>query len=479
MKISYIPEQHTQRKIAHSHKYPEVPPDYDWGKSGMAPKMNHCSDEIQRIFRRQSDKKWALRSEAPNDRKERLLSLHSAIVRFRPEIIAALYADLHKPETEASAEIENVLADIDHAVEHIDHWMSAKEIEPSPLLSTATARIMYEPRGVCLLFGPWNFPFQLLFAPMVPIIAAGNTAIAKPNEMAPATSRVSARLIRETFPEEYVGVCEGGVDKARELLDLPVDHIFFTGSPNVGQTVMAAAAKHLASVTLELGGKCPAVVDSSADLDNAAASLVAGRFYNAGQVCLCPDIIWVENSIRDEMLVRIESCIDTQFYSNGELRLDHISRIVDDRNFSRLHNYYNDALDKGATLHKGGRFDDQLRVIHPTMLLEPPNHSLIMHEEIFGPLMVIKGYDDLNEVATYTRTTGKPLALYIFSKGNDAVNVLINNIASGGVSVNGWALHWFEEQLPFGGVNQSGMGRYHGEHGFRELSHERAVLVAS
>lgn len=441
--------------------------------------MNDEMRPTQRIFRLQNDKKWDLRTETSNDRKERLLSLRSAIVKAEPEIIAALYSDLQKTDAEARVEVENVLNDIDHAVKQLDQWMSAKEVESSPTLSTATAKIIYEPRGVCLLFGPWNFPFQLLFAPLVPIIAAGNTAIAKPNEMAPATSRVSARLIQETFSEEYVAVCEGGVDTARELLDLPVDHIFFTGSPSVGRQVMAAAAKHLASVTLELGGKCPAVVDSSADLDNAAASLVAGRFYNAGQVCLCPDIIWLENSIRDEMLTRIENCIDTQFYSNGELSLDQIGKIVDDRNFSRLNNYYNDALYKGATLHKGGQFNEQIQVIHPTILLDPPDNSLIMQEEIFGPLMVIKGYDDLNEVATFTRTTGKPLALYIFSEDNDSIDALINNVASGGVSVNAWALHWFEKQLPFGGVNQSGIGRYHGEHGFRELSHERAVLVAS
>lgn len=441
--------------------------------------MNDEMRPTQRIFRLQNDKKWDLRTETSNDRKERLLSLRSAIVKAEPEIIAALYSDLQKTDAEARVEVENVLNDIDHAVKQLDQWMSAKEVESSPTLSTATAKIIYEPRGVCLLFGPWNFPFQLLFAPLVPIIAAGNTAIAKPNEMAPATSRVSARLIQETFSEEYVAVCEGGVNTARELLDLPVDHIFFTGSPSVGRQVMAAAAKHLASVTLELGGKCPAVVDSSADLDNAAASLVAGRFYNAGQVCLCPDIIWLENSIRDEMLTRIENCIDTQFYSNGELSLDQIGKIVDDRNFSRLNNYYNDALYKGATLHKGGQFNEQIQVIHPTILLDPPDNSLIMQEEIFGPLMVIKGYDDLNEVATFTRTTGKPLALYIFSEDNDSIDALINNVASGGVSVNAWALHWFEKQLPFGGVNQSGIGRYHGEHGFRELSHERAVLVAS
>lgn len=441
--------------------------------------MNDEMRPTQRIFRLQNDKKWDLRTETSNDRKERLLSLRSAIVKAEPEIIPALYSDLQKTDAEARVEVENVLNDIDHAVKQLDQWMSAKEVESSPTLSTATAKIIYEPRGVCLLFGPWNFPFQLLFAPLVPIIAAGNTAIAKPNEMAPATSRVSARLIQETFSEEYVAVCEGGVDTARELLDLPVDHIFFTGSPSVGRQVMAAAAKHLASVTLELGGKCPAVVDSSADLDNAAASLVAGRFYNAGQVCLCPDIIWLENSIRDEMLTRIQNCIDTQFYSNGELCLDQIGKIVDDRNFSRLNNYYNDALDKGATLHKGGQFNEQIQVIHPTILLDPPDNSLIMQEEIFGPLMVIKGYDDLNEVATFTRTTGKPLALYIFSEDKDSIDALINNVASGGVSVNAWALHWFEKQLPFGGVNQSGIGRYHGEHGFRELSHERAVLVAS
>lgn len=446
---------------------------------GQTVAMNNPIDEIQRIFRLQNDKKWGLRSEAPDARKERLLSLRSAISRLQPEIMAALYSDLHKPDTEANAEIDYVLADIDHAIENLDQWMSAKEITSSHVFPGAKARIMYEPRGICLLFGPWNFPFQLLFAPMVPIIAAGNTTIAKPNEMAPATSRVSARLIRETFPEHLVGVCEGGVEQARQLLDLPVDHIFFTGSPKVGQEVMTAAAKHLASVTLELGGKCPAIVDSSADLDSAAASLVAGRFYNAGQVCLCPDIIWVENTVRDELLARIETCIESQFYSNGKLRLDNIGKIVDDRNFFRLQNYFSDAVEKGAKIHTGGRFDEDLLIIHPTVLLDPPNHCLIMDEEIFGPLMVIKGYDDLDEMTAFTRKGGKPLALYIFTKRNDAVEMLINNIASGGVSVNGWALHWFEKQLPFGGVNQSGIGRYHGEHGFRELSHERAVLVES
>ncbi len=435
------------------------------------------ADPMHRVFGLQHRHKWTLKRSSAAERKQRLRRLGQAVAGSADAIRQALHADLRKPVAEAAAEIASVEADIDDALAHLDEWMEPLEIQPASQFGAAKARVVYEARGICLLFAPWNFPFQLLFEPLVPIIAAGNSAIVKPNELAPATSTVCARIIRQTFDESEVAVFEGGVDVANRLLELPVDHVFFTGSPRVGRSVMGSAAKHLASVTLELGGKCPAILDPTAELSAAAATIATARCYNAGQVCLCPDVVWVPRQLRDEFLSVLESTVRATYYPDGKLDKTSFGRIVDERNLQRLRGYLHDAVEKGAKVAFGGAVEVEDRTVHPTVLIDVPPEAKVLHEEIFGPILPVISYSDPCEITDSIRRGGKPLAMYVFSADPRFVEAILADTSSGGVTVNGWAMHWFEPQLPFGGVNESGIGRYHGVHGFRELSHERAVFV--
>jgi len=433
--------------------------------------------DVERIFALQAKHKWQVKQSSAAERKAKLKRLRDIVQRDAELVQQALYQDLRKPAAEGAGEVSSVITDIDDALAHLDEWMAPDEITPAAHFPGAKARVTYEARGVCLLFGPWNFPFQLLLEPLVPIIAAGNCAIVKPNEVAPETSKISTRIIREAFAERDVAVVEGGIELAQLLLLLPFDHIFFTGSPKVGRSVMGAAAKHLASVTLELGGKCPVVIDRDADLAAVAATIVAARCYNAGQVCLCPDIAWIPAQLKGDFLAHLRKCIETTYYAGGALDKTAFGKIVDARNFERVKGYLDDALGKGATLVIGGETESADRTIHPTVLTDVPFDATLMNEEIFGPILAVASYSNVSDVYEFTQRLGKPLAMYIFSNREEFINGLLQNTSSGGVTVNGWALHWFEPQLPFGGVNESGHGAYHGVHGFRELSHERSVFV--
>lgn len=434
--------------------------------------------DIQRVFELQRRNKWRLKLTSAEERKGLLRRLRESVAGHESEILAALSADLRKPAAEAAGEIGSVLADIDDALAHLDEWMTPVDVETGPQFGGAKARIVYEARGVCLLFAPWNFPFQLLFEPLVPILAAGNCAIAKPNELTPNTSRICATIIRECFDESVVAVFEGGVDLANQLLELPVDHVFFTGSPKVGRAVMAAAAKHLASVTLELGGKCPVVIDATSDLAQVAATIAVARCYNAGQVCLCPDVAWVPRELRDAFVTQLEAAVRNTFYADGALNKAAFGKIVDERNLHRVAGYLDDAIGKGAKVAFGGTVEAGDRTVHPTVLVDVPANARVLQEEIFGPILPVMTYSDPLEVCEAVQRGGKPLALYVFSNDRGFTDTILQNTSSGGVTINGWALHWFEPKLPFGGVNESGIGRYHGVHGFRELSHERSVFAA-
>lgn len=437
---------------------------------------NSLSAEAKRVFDQQKDYQWTVKETNAQERKQKLLALKEGILANADGIRHALVSDMRKSAPEVDAELNGVLGDIEDAVANLDIWMKPVEIEPSPHFQGTHAYMAYEPRGVCLLFSAWNFPFLLLFQPLVPAIAAGNCVIAKPNEMSPATSRVAAKIIREVFDEREVAVFEGGIELANELLELPFDHVFFTGSPRVGRAVMAAAAKHLASVTLELGGKCPAVVDQASDIPLAAANIGAGRCFNSGQVCLCPEVAWVREDLVDEFVNQVRAVIENAYYVSGEINKDAFARIVDQRNFDRVRGYLDDAVKRGAKIRFGGKTEAADLTIHPTVLTGVPPDATIMSEEVFGPILTVMSYRDPAEIAAFVRQGGKPLALYVFSKDKDFVERILLQTSSGGVSVNGWAAHWFEPRLPFGGVNQSGIGRYHGIHGFKEMSHERSVL---
>lgn len=443
-----------------------------------APIAPSTRTEIDRVFALQRANRTALKRRGPDERRATLSRLREALIARTDEIDATLNADLRKPRMGArNNELMSVIEEIDTALAELPDWMAPTPVEPSPRFAGNTAYVMHEPRGVCLLFGAWNFPFSLTLAPLIPILAAGNSAIVKPNELQPRVSALVADIIRTVFDPSEVAVFEGGVDLAEALLELPVDHIFFTGSPAVGKRVMAAASRHLASVTLELGGKCPAILGPGCDLTDAAAKAVAARFNNAGQLCLAVDHVWVPRAQVPAFLAIASAVIDKMFYVDGALQTDRFARIVDARNLARLRSTIDDAVARGATVARGGEAVEADLTLHPTLLTDVPLDARIMTEEIFGPVLPVLAYDDLDTVLEQIDRTGKPLALYVFSGDDGFIDRVLTETSSGGVTVNGVLMHYMESRLPFGGVNGSGMGRYKGIHGFRELSNPRAVFV--
>ena len=441
-----------------------------------APSNITSKEELRRIFELQTENQWQVRRSTAPQRIKKLQKLKAAIQAHELQVKDALYKDLRKIDANAQVELDACYADVDDAIDNLEEWMACVDVETSAAFAQATAKIVYEARGIVLLFGPWNFPFSLVFEPLVPIIAAGNCALIKPNEISSHTSLVIAKIIRETFEPEEIAVFEGGVDLANDLLDLPVDHIFFTGSPAVGKIVMGAAAKHLASVTLELGGKNPVIVDKDANIQDAAGKIAFLRNMNSGQVCLCPENIWVHEDNKDEFIAVAQATYQAMFYEEGELNKELQGKIIDERNLARIKGYLEDAAAKGAEVVCGGTVIEETLSVHPTILTNVPENALIQSEEVFGPILSVFTYRDISEVYKSLHKQPKPLALYIFSEDGGFVDDVLNNTTSGGVTVNSCIMHCAEHNLPFGGVNSSGMGRYHGVHGFKELSHERAIL---
>ncbi|MDX1505379.1 MAG: aldehyde dehydrogenase family protein [Spongiibacter sp.] len=446
----------------------------------MGDHMDHIDIEgIQRIFASQRDNRQAVKNTSADQRIAKLKALRQVIVDRVDDIDHALFQDLRKQRLGINHyEIQSVLGEIDTAIDGLHEWMKPEVVPASPQLGGKKTYIRYEPRGVCLLFGPWNFPFSLVFAPLVQIIAAGNTCIVKPNEMQPTVSALSAEIIRSVFDEQDVAVVEGGVPLANALLELPVDHIFFTGSPAVGKHIMAAAAKNLTTVTLELGGKCPMIVDQGCDPMTVAGMAVGGRFRNAGQLCLSVDHVWVPEEMLEVFVQIASAVVDKMFYVDGELNKSELSRMVDARNFQRVKGHLDDAVARGASVVKGGQLDEEDLTIHPTLLINVSLDSSIMQDEIFGPLLPILTYKSREDIYRQIDATGKPLAMYIFSDSEEFVEDVLKNTSSGGVTVNSMMLHYMEKNLPFGGVNQSGIGRCKGVYGFRELSNARSVFEA-
>lgn len=434
--------------------------------------------ELKRVFELQRANRARLKATTSEERKALLLALKAEILRRADDIDQALYDDMRRPKAGArNIEIGSVMGEIAMAVENLDAWMAPEKVEPSKHFVGNDTYIMYEPRGVVLIFGPWNYPFNLVFGPVVSAVAAGNAAMVKPNELQPRVSKVTAEIIRAVFPENHVAAFEGGIPLAEALQELPFDHVFFTGSPAVGKRIMAAAAKHLTSVTLELGGKCPAIVEAGYDLAEAAQKVVGARFSNAGQLCLSVDHVWVPRAKAQAFTAELSKAIDAAFYVNGELQREKLPRIVDARNFARVSGYLTDATARGAKIAKGGDLDEADLTIAPTVLTDVPLDAEIMQDEIFGPLLPVLPYDSLDEVTEQIDATGKPLALYVFSDDKAFADQVLAQTSSGGVTVNNVLSHYVEGRLPFGGVNKSGIGRSRGMAGFRELSNPRSVFV--
>ena len=392
--------------------------------------------------------------------------------------MAAVKQDTRKPEHEIRiTEIANVTANIERNITNLDTWMTPVDVVPS-LNQEDKAQIVMEARGVCLILGPWNFPLGLVLGPLAAAVAAGNCCIVKLSDLCPATASVAASIIRAAFAENEVAVFEGEVEVATALLELPFNHIFFTGSPRVGKLVMAAAAKHLASVTLELGGKSPVIIDDGADVQKIGGDLAGAKQFNGGQACICPDYVFIKKQQQDRLIAAFDAKVKQSVYNeDGSIKKESIAQIVNPQNFTRIQRLFDDAIAKGARVAVGGVLEAADRTIHPTLLTDVTPDMLIMQEEIFGPLIPVMTYDNLDEVVAHINARGKPLALYIYSDDQANIDKILQRTSSGGVTINGIFSHYLENRLPFGGVNQSGMGSYHGFFGFKAFSHERAIYM--
>jgi aldehyde dehydrogenase (NAD+) len=404
-------------------------------------------------------------------RKEKLILLKNLVSTHEADFIAALKKDLRKHEFEAYAtEIGFVLVELKKAISNIDKWAKPRTV-PTPLFHfNGNSYVQPEPYGVTLIISPWNYPFQLLFAPLIGAMAAGNTAVLKPSEFAPATSAMIAKVISENFAPEYITCVEGGVPESKALLEEKFDYIFFTGGTNVGRIVYQAAAKHLTPVTLELGGKSPCIVDRDTNIALTAKRIAWGKFVNAGQTCIAPDYILVDKAVKDQLVAKIIEYVKKS-YGDDAQRSEHYPRIINNHHLKRVAAYIED----GDILF-GGKVVAADNYIEPTLLENVSEDAKVMTDEIFGPVLPIIAYDNMKEAIDFINKRPKPLALYIFSKDEKKVQKVLSETSAGGVTVNDTLLHIANPHLPFGGVGDSGIGAYHGQLSFDVFSHMKSVL---
>ncbi len=411
-------------------------------------------------------------------RKQNLRKLLKWIDNNDHRIKEAIYKDFKKPAAEVDiTEIHPVISELRHTLKNLDNWARPKKIDAPLFLLGTTSHIQYEPKGTCLIIAPWNYPFNLAIGPLVSCLAAGNTAIIKPSEMTPYTSELIAKMISEIFPDNHVKVVTGGVEISKELLSMPFDHIFFTGSPTVGKIVMKAAAQNLTSVTLELGGKSPTVVDRNSNIKDAAEKIAWGKFLNNGQTCIAPDYILVDESIANSFVDELrKQVIKIYEGNNGFATSESYGRIVNEKHHKRLTELIQDALENGAELLLGEDVETDDNYIPPTILSKVSMDSKVMEEEIFGPVLPILTFHQLESAIDIINSRPKPLALYYFGSNTKNRKKILARTSAGNVVINDCLIHFSHPNLPFGGVNNSGIGKSHGLHGFLAFSNEKGVL---
>lgn len=439
--------------------------------------MNYSNNTYATLFNTQKEHQFLVGNTTYKERIKKLKSLkHALEVTYKQDIREALYRDFKKPTLETDlTEIYPVIDEINFVCQHLKSWLKPQKVDTPMTLLGSSSWITNEPKGVCLIISPWNFPVNLTFGPLVSAIAAGNTVVLKPSEMTPHTSKAMSKIVNTIFNANEVTLVEGEVEVSQELLKLPFNHIFFTGSPQVGKLVMKAAAEHLTSVTLELGGKSPVIIDDTSNLDKAVKKIVFGKFLNAGQTCIAPDYIFLNESLKPEFISAFKKYL-REFYTENPFKSDSFGRIVNQKHFNRLKGYLEDAVSKKASIELGAALEAKDNYIAPTLIFNAPEDSDVMQNEIFGPILPVKTYSKTDEVVDYINSKEKPLALYIFSKNKKNINYIINNTRAGSTCINHNLLQFLNHNLPFGGSNNSGIGKSHGYFGFQEFTNQRSVL---
>ncbi|MDR1886861.1 MAG: aldehyde dehydrogenase [Prevotellaceae bacterium] len=431
---------------------------------------NTSRADIEKILKNQKDFFSGYRTKNVEFRLQQLKKFKSTILRYETKITEALWSDLHKsPEEVYLTEIGILLQEINNHIKHLKKWAKPQRVATPLHLLPSKSRIICEPLGVALIIAPWNYPFQLLMNPLIGAVSAGCCAVLKPSPYAPATAKVMEDMIAETFPPDYISIVQGNREVNRILLEQRFDLIFFTGSPDLGKTVMKAASEYLTPLVLELGGKSPCIVDKEANIDIAAKRIAWGKTINSGQTCIAPDYLLIHHSVKDLFIEKYGKAIVDMFGTDCK-QSKYYPRIVNRKAMERLKR----LLADGAIVF-GGEVDENERYIAPTLVDGVKPEDPVMQEEIFGPILPIMTFDDISQATDYVNSHEKPLALYYFGKNRKAGEILFKT-TSGGGCINDTLMHITNHNLPFGGVGNSGMGKYHGKDSFLAFSNKRAIV---
>ena len=436
---------------------------------------------IKRTFGLQKEYALQLRHSSAKERIAKLTLIERYLERSEniDRLCKALHTDLKKSRTESiSAEIAVILATLKSIKRNLKGWMEDKRVATPIAFTGSTSFIRHEPKGTALIIAPWNYPFQLAINPLLYALAAGCTAMIKPSEYSAATSAFLEEMLDSLFDEKEVKVFQGEVETSQNLLALPFAHMYFTGSPGVGKIVMSAAAKHLSSITLELGGKSPCIIDKSVNIKKVAAQLAWAKWYNNGQTCIAPDHVYIHEKIKDSFLKELDIQIEKMYNPGGKgiTESNDYGRIISDRHFKRAQHLLEDAIEKGAKVVRGGQHSEEDRFLGPTVLTQVSDEMLVMQEEIFNPILPIMTFSNIDKVIARIQSQAKPLAMYILSKNKGLTDSVLRSSSAGTTVINDFLLQYANANLPFGGVNNSGMGKSHSIHGFLEFTNQRGVL---
>ncbi|WP_104381742.1 NAD(P)-dependent benzaldehyde dehydrogenase MdlD [Sphingobacterium sp. HMA12] len=430
-------------------------------------------NKIKEVFEKQKDFFGTQATKEIAFRKRQLQNFRKVFASYTDAICEAVYIDLGKSRAEAErVEVQIVLNELDDMIDNMEEWVKPKFVESKPHASGAKviSKYIYEPYGVNYIIGPFNYPIQLTFSPLIGALMAGNTAIIKPSENTPHVARIIEEIVTEAFDEKYVAVFQGAIEENTYLLSLAFDYIFFTGSPNVGKIVMKAAAEQLIPLTLELGGKSPTIVHHDADLQKAVQRIAAGKWINCGQTCVAPDYVYVHESVKEAFIDQLKSYLKATYNDES---LGKIGKIVSQHQIKNLAGYLDAAPQK---VIYGGKYDLETRHFEATLMDEVDWNDAVMQQEIFGPILPILTYTNSNDVLKEINNRPKPLALYVFSEDQKFADDVIARTTSGDAEINSTLIHVGSHDLPFGGVGTSGMGKYHGRFSLENFSHQRSIL---